>query len=246
MRWLWRRLLAPVRQGGVIPTVLRYGSFFRSRRAFIAMGGQAPITRVFPQLFDATDEHGLDTHYFFQAAWAARLIAAARPELHYDIASDSRFVATVSGFVDTVWIDVRTLSVKLEGLVPIVGDVLDLPLPAHSVHSVSCLSVLEHIGLGRYGDELDPAGMVKAAEQLKRILAPGGNLYLSVPVGRPRVEFNAHRLSDPEDIVSMFRPLQLAAFALARDEELLEAAPPQMAEEIGYANGLFHFVAAES
>ena len=62
----------------------------------------------------------------------------------------------------------------------------------------------EHIGLGRYGDPLDPLGTRKAAAELQRVLAPGGQLLFSLPVGRPRVEFNAHRVHDPHEVASWF------------------------------------------
>src|ERR1035437_9128085 len=63
--------------------------------------------------------------------------------------------------------------------------------------SVSCLHVAEHIGLGRYGDPIDPLGTNKALLELQRVLAPGGVLLFSMPVGRERVEFNAQRIWDP-------------------------------------------------
>lgn len=56
------------------------------------------------------------------------------------------------------------------------------------------ISSFEHDGLGRYGDPLDPDGDLRAMREMRRILRPGGLLYLSVPVGRDKVVFNAHRI----------------------------------------------------
>ena len=54
--------------------------------------------------------------------------------------------------------------------------------------------MVEHIGLRRYGDPLDPDGTVKAMAELKRIVIPGGDLYISVPVDEMnRIYFKAHR-----------------------------------------------------
>src|SRR5207253_10606962 len=68
---------------------------------------------------------------------------------------------------------------------------LSLPFADRSVESLSCLHVAEHVGLGRYGDELDPEGTVKAARELQRVVAPAGRLYFALPVGRPRTEFRS-------------------------------------------------------
>ena len=93
------------------------------------------------------------------------------------------------------------------------GSVLDLSFADRSLESVSCLHVAQHVGLGRYGDPLDPDGTKKAAAELERVLAPGGQLLVSLPVGRPRECFNAHRIHAPAAIVEMFGELELFGFA---------------------------------
>ena len=50
------------------------------------------------------------------------------------------------------------------------GSILNLPFEDATVPSVSSLCVVEHIGLGRYGDPLDPYGSEKAIQELKRIV----------------------------------------------------------------------------
>jgi SAM-dependent methyltransferase len=89
------------------------------------------------------------------------------------------------------FLDVRPLDADIEDLEPIAGSVLELPFADRSLPSVSCLHVAEHIGLGRYGDPLDPAGTRKAIAELQRVTAPGGQLLFSLPVGRQRLCFNA-------------------------------------------------------
>lgn len=56
------------------------------------------------------------------------------------------------------------------------------------------ISSFEHDGLGRYGDPLDPDADLAAIRRMKRIIQPGGLLYLAVPVGRDKVVWNAHRI----------------------------------------------------
>lgn len=242
VRLLFTRLRAPFRSGGIARSIRAYAVFLQQRRSFTGLGGQAPFRSTFPQLFDATAEHEFDTHYFFQAAWAARCIKRHWPEVHFDIGSDNRFVATLSGFVATVWVDVRPLAIDLDGLTSIASDLMDLEIEDSSVESLSCLSVLEHVGLGRYGDKLDPSGMRSGAQELSRILAPGGHLYLSVPVGRDRVEFNAHRVSDPEDVMKMFPNLKLASFSFVDGYMFRENVAVAAFDPAVTANGLFHFV----
>jgi len=91
-------------------------------------------------------------------------------------------------------VDIRPLSLPLESLQFLQGSILELPFEDGSVSSISSLCVVEHIGLGRYGDFLDSKGTEKAIAQLNRVLAPKGDLYISVPIDdEDRIYFNAHR-----------------------------------------------------
>lgn len=56
------------------------------------------------------------------------------------------------------------------------------------------ISSFEHDGLGMYGDPLDPEGDLKAMRKMKRIVKPGGLMFLSLPVGRDKVLFNNARI----------------------------------------------------
>lgn len=63
--------------------------------------------------------------------------------------------------------------------------------------------MLEHFGLGRYGDPVDPSGCRKGPANLASLLRPGGRLYLSTPIGRERVEFNANWVFYPRTILEL-------------------------------------------
>jgi hypothetical protein len=174
------------------------------RYAHLDNAERISLRDTYPQVHDRHAAHEIDPHYFFANGWALRRILAVMPRRHVDVASQIIFPNLLAGVMPVVFVDYRPLAAKLTGLHCIGGSLLGLPFADKSVASLSCLHVIEHIGLGRYGDPLDPQGTNKAARELSRILAPGGNLFLAVPVGRPRLCFNAHRIHSPEQIVRCF------------------------------------------
>ncbi|HEV3321666.1 MAG TPA: DUF268 domain-containing protein [Solirubrobacteraceae bacterium] len=198
---------------------------------------------VFPKLADRVGYSPYDSHYFHQDIWAARRVAELAPEHHVDVGSRVDLVGFLTSLTDVIYVDIRLLEAEVERLESIAGSVLALPFADRSLESVSCLHVAEHIGLGRYGDPLDPLGTRKAATELQRVLRVGGQLLFSVPVGRPRVCFNAHRIHDPSEVVSMFGELDLAEFSYIDDSGVFarNRAPAALASA-SYACGLYRFV----
>jgi SAM-dependent methyltransferase len=166
-----------------------------------------------PQLSDRLATSSFDRHYFYQDVWAAQRIAELRPPSHVDIGSRVDYVGFLTSLTQVTFVDIRPLEAEVEGLESLAGSILDLPFEDRSLRSVSCLHVAEHIGLGRYGDPLDPDGTRKAAAELQRVLAPEGQLLFSGPVGRSRVCFNAHRIHSPTQIMDMFPLLELVEFS---------------------------------
>jgi len=210
---------------------------------YVKLTGTSPGFRdSYPCLTDRLSTTPFDPHYFFQGAWLARKVAQAAPAQHVDVSSSVMTIAALSGFVDTVFVDYRPLQVSLPNLDCRAGNITKLPFEDGSVNSLSCLHVIEHIGLGRYGDPLDPHGSLRAASELQRVLLPGGNLYLSTPVGRERVCFNAHRVFAPDTVVSMFGEMELVSFSCVDDAgNLVQDATLASAHANEYGCGLFHF-----
>lgn len=243
LRWvsMLYRWLQPLRLHPLLaaPYYLR---LFSDWRRYRRLGGQANLGDFYPCLFDRTCTTSTDPHYFYQAAWAMRCIHETRPSQHVDIGSDVRYVGMLSQIVPVTFVDIRPLALQLQGLDGRVGTVLDLPYPMNSVQSMSCLHVIEHVGLGRYGDPLDPDGSRKAALELSRVLVPGGRLYVSVPVGRERVCYNAHRVFSPQNFSALFAGLRLLEFSLVSDDgQLLDSADIAQAAQSDYGCGLFIF-----
>ena len=193
-----------------------------------------------PCLGDWTAHTPFDAHYFYQAAWLARRLAVNPPNKHLDIGSDVKLMGTISAFMPTEFMDYRPLNATLPGLECTRGNLLGLPFSDGSISSLSCLHVVEHIGLGRYGDSIDPDGHSKALAELERVVASGGLLYLSVPVGQERVCFNAHRVFAPESILTMLPNMTLVSFSLVRDDgSYLPDCGINAAEGLDYGCGLF-------
>lgn len=184
-------------------------------------------------------------HYFFQDIWAATKICRNNTTRHTDVGSRvDGFVAHLLPFCKVDYVDLRALESQVENLNFIQGSILQLPFQDNLVDSLSCLHVIEHIGLGRYGDPLDPTGHEKAALELMRVLKPGGTLYIGTPVGQERLCFDAHRVFHPETILRMFDGLELREFALIDDkgEHIIPNADIKQAASCRYGCGLFEFV----
>ena len=180
-----------------------------------------------PCLHDWHAEGGATSNeYFWQDLVVARMVFAARPRKHVDIGSRiDGFVAHIASFREVEVFDVRPVTSTIPG---IVFRQADLMRPVDGLveycDSLSCLHALEHFGLGRYGDPIDPDGYRAGLTNMARILAAGGTLYLAVPVGVPRVEFNANRVFDPADIVALGQTLglKLQDFQLHNETQVMQ------------------------
>lgn len=212
--------------------------------AYSQMPGAELLSRndPYPCLADDIPTSPYDAHYFYQDIWAFKRVLASGATTHVDVGSRVDYVGFLSAVTDVTFVDIRPLEVNLERFHCRQGSILAMPFADGSCASLSCLHVAEHIGLGRYGDPLDPLGTIKATRELARVLAPGGNLYFSLPVGRPRLCFNAHRIHSPEQILEYFSGLELVGFAGVDDRFVFrEDIEPADLSTATYACGLFHF-----
>lgn len=198
-----------------------------------------------PQLKDKTFATGFDRHYVYHVAWAIRTVLKIKPEFHTDISSSLYFSATLSAMLPVKFYDYRPANLKLSGLVCERADLTALPFADESIKSISCLHTVEHIGLGRYGDPIDPDGDLKAIRELKRVLAPGGSLLFVVPIGQPKIEWNAHRIYSYEMVRELFADLNLKEYylipELERDGDPRYNAGKNETDKLHYACGCFWF-----
>jgi SAM-dependent methyltransferase len=192
----------------------------------------------FPCIYDRTTNTEIDATYFYQDCWCAKKVFENRPNHHVDVASKVEMVGIISQFTPTTFIDIRPIDLKLSGLEFKKGNATELPFENDSIHSLSSICVIEHIGLGRYGDPVDPDGSEKALAEFKRVLAQGGNLYLTVPIDKEnKIYFNAHRAFSREYILKLAEPLELIEEKYIYGREVFDNYDPQK----GFGTGLFYF-----
>ena len=162
-----------------------------------------------PCLHDRNAEGGAtNNEYFWQDLLVARLVFDAKPRKHIDIGSRvDGFVAHVASFRNVEVFDVRPISAYIPGVTFKKADLMlrdSLPLNKSGYcDSISCLHAIEHFGLGRYGDPINPKGYVNGIENMAALLEKDGILYLSTPIGREKVDFNANRIFNPNNLISL-------------------------------------------
>jgi hypothetical protein len=208
------RAISPFIQGFHPTAIVHYADFLSDWLRFKRAGGKAAALDLYPCLFDKSASTRIDTHYFHQAIWAFRHIKTSGTESHVDIASEVNFVGLLTTITDVTFVDIRPLYLSIPNYHGVGASITSLPFESGSVPSLSCLHVIEHIGLGRYGDLIDPLGPEKAAREICRVLKPGGVAYISVPIGRPRVSFNGLRVFSAPEVVRLFAGLGLREMAM--------------------------------
>jgi predicted SAM-dependent methyltransferase len=194
---------------------------------------------IYPCLLDKTSTTPIEPVYFFQDAWAAQKIFTNRPIHHVDIGSSIKTIGIISQCVPTTFVDIRPIDISLPNLFLKEGSILNLPFKNNSLESLSSLCVIEHIGLGRYGDPVDPWGSEKSVKELMRVVKPGGHLYISVPVDEVnKVFYNAHRAFTREYIINLFSQMILVEESYIYGKKTYS----DYDRNRGFGTGLYHFI----
>jgi hypothetical protein len=200
-----------------------------------------------PALGDKSKETKFDGHYVYHCAWAIRTVLKIQPSVHFDISSSLYFSTALSAWIPVKFFDYRPATINLSQLECDRCDLTHLAFEDNSIKSLSCMHTLEHVGLGRYGDTLDPAGHLKAIGELKRVVAPEGSLLVVVPVGAQRVCFNAHRIYRYEFLLDLFAGFELVEAALVTDNnEFVKEPTRELCDKQQYGCGCFWFKKTQS
>lgn len=218
-----------------------------------ATGNKFGPLGTFPILTDRFDESGsVRSHYFRQDLHVAQRVFHTNPKQHVDVGSRlDGFVGSLASFREVVVLDFRPQPVKLRNITFRQADLMsELPLELIGcTDSLSCLHTIEHFGLGRYGDPIRYDGHLVGWRNLTRILSPGGRFHFSTPIGRQRIEFNAHRVFGVPYLLEMFKEsFELVQCSYISDEgelhENVDPHSPEAADSWGclYGCGIFELV----
>lgn len=204
---------------------------------------------LYPVITDKYAEAGSMSNYFWQDLWAARLIYKSGIRSHFDIGSriDGFIAHLLAMDIKVTLIDVRKFPGNVENLYTFISDATNLlQLKDSSIESMSALCSLEHFGLGRYGDPIDPEACFRCFKNIQAKLKSGGHLYISVPIGKERVEFNAHRVFYANTIINCFDQMKLIELSCTSEEGIeCQIELSRYDDDLCKGNfrfGLFHFV----
>ena len=201
---------------------------------------------LYPIIADKYTENGGMHEYFWQDLWAAKYIISEGVSEHYDIGSrvDGFIAHLLAANVKVNMIDVRPFPGEAENLYTIVDDATMMDhFEDNSISSLSAMCSLEHFGLGRFGDPVDPEACFKCFKQIQKKMKKGGKLYISVPIGRDCVQFNAHRIFFAETIIKNFAQLHLLEYSVIKDRAIQYNVDIHKYDYIekGHLTGLFRF-----
>ena len=241
LREKWSR----TRQFRVISLLSNVPNYLNSYRKFLNLGGK--IDAIYPIISDFNQNAGVQSgHYFHQDLLVAQLIYEAKPNRHIDVGSRiDGFVAHVASFRKIEVLDIRSLPQSTHSNIDFYQADLMEDVEESITDSVSCLHALEHFGLGRYNDKIDPEGHVKGLQNLIKMLQAGGKLYLSFPIGTSdQVLFNAHRIFHPKTVLDWApAELILERFDYVDDsgELFLNVVLNDLSVEMQYGCGIYTF-----
>ncbi len=226
------RFIQPLKTYGIKYPVKIWGAyadFIKNWKQYKRKGGNPSFRYIYPYLnLTPHDIQSGGGQYFYQDIWALKKLSELKPAMHYDIGSRyDGFTGQATAICPVTSIDIRPPSFTLPGLHFLKGDILQLPFESNTISTLSCLHTIEHIGLGRYGDAINPDGFEQSLEELQRVISSGGYLILSMPVGKERTEFNAQRVLDPSHCIQRLTNMQLIEFSIVSDkDEFIENARP--------------------
>ncbi len=218
-----------------------YLDYLRLKKQGRASGLNLPFGKFYPCLDEReTDSGSASGHYFHQDLLVAGKIFQNNPQRHIDIGSRiDGFVAHVATFRKIEVADLRPMSTWVSNIIFKQADFThnDLNLKDYC-DSVSSLHAIEHFGLGRYGDKLDYNGHLKGLNNIYEMLQEGGKFYFSVPIGKPRIEFNAHRVFAVKYLVEMLQEkYRIDSFSYVNDAGELFRDIPLIPEEFENSYG---------
>ena len=189
--------------------IIRLPNFFFNLYKFYRLKDNNTKIVLQPCLHDKYDNSGeANSEYFIQDLLVSQLIYKNKPLRHIDLGSRiDGFVSQVASFREIEILDIRPLNTKINNVTFRQIDIMDNEsiMFDNATDSLSCLHTIEHFGLGRYGDKLDKLGYERGVSNLIKILKNNGILYLSTPIGKERIYYNANWVFNPNTLLNLFQ-----------------------------------------
>lgn len=156
-----------------------------------------------------TTERVIEYPFVFQ-----NLDGVTGPVLDVGCCSSRVPVALASRGFAVVGIDFNPYPHTHPNLRAVRGDAMRMPFASGAFAAVLAVSVVEHIGIGHYGDPGAARGDLSAIREIRRVLRPGGRLLLTVPFGVAS-QSDFQRVYDPAGLSELLAPLHMVRIEYA-------------------------------
>jgi SAM-dependent methyltransferase len=190
--------------------LLRWPGFLRDYFELKKQAKESKDSFSFGKFYPVLGEEFLESgtaygHYFHQDLLVANRVYHNNPKKHVDVGSRiDGFVAHVASFRQIEVFDVRPLENSIPNIRFKQVDLMSSDFNLRDYcDSVSSLHAIEHFGLGRYGEMIDYHGHLKGLDNIHEMLKKGGKFYFSAPIGKQRIEFNAHRVFSVKYLIEL-------------------------------------------
>jgi SAM-dependent methyltransferase len=164
-----------------------------------------------------TTERVIEYPFVFQ-----NLQGVSGPILDIGCCSSQFPIALASRGFRVVGIDVQPYPYQHPNFRAVRGDAMCFPFPSGCFGAVLAISVVEHIGIGHYGDPTAGDGDEQTVREIQRVLKPGGRALLTMPFGQARTD-TFQRVYDPPRLRAVLASLTVERIEYARSVEGLWA-----------------------
>lgn len=179
--------------GKIFQDLPKLRKYLHELKQFQSSGGRVDEWAIY--LNEDTEFAGsVSGHYFWQDILVAQWVLAQKKKFVADLGSRlDGYVAHVAASQRIFVIDIRPIQKTIPNIEFVREDILNYK-SNHKFEIVTSLHTIEHIGLGRYGDPIEPDGHIKAFSALSQMTLPKGYLVVSFPIDlETRIEFNGQR-----------------------------------------------------
>jgi hypothetical protein len=174
---------------------------FSDLRKYVALGGE--VHGVLGIYNEDAGEGCSFSDYMILDHLVVQQLKQRNPLHHLDVGSRvDGLVLQASLLCSVTCMDVRpNPKLKDFGIGSLTADVcsknIRSSLESESFESISSVHAIEHFGLGRYGDTINPSAVDNFLSNIHFLLKKHGTFYLGFPCGDNQIIYNAHRLMRP-------------------------------------------------